>query len=159
MGRFVLPSPTDKISAKIERFWETTLVRCPNRAVRLLKLDESGTLLTIPSREVVLDRKTQILDVSKNSRDVVRNCRRTKRWSQLLSIVLAVGKVCARTTTTTLPAPVRNVLMRVPLFFQNSFVFGAVLACLFLVSVLADKLEHEYYFKYTDDHRRTDMKK
>jgi hypothetical protein len=32
-------------------------------------------------------------------------------------------------------------------------------AALFLVSSLANRLEKEYYFKYTDDFRRRDLKK
>ena len=76
---FCLPSPTDRISSKIEQFWDITLSRCPNRVKNLLNLDESGVLLQTPSREVVLDRKTQNLEICKDSRGVVRNCYRTKK--------------------------------------------------------------------------------
>jgi phenylpropionate dioxygenase-like ring-hydroxylating dioxygenase large terminal subunit len=156
---FVLPSPTDKVSARLEQFWDATLTRCPNRAKHLLNLDESGAFLQTPSREFVLDRKTQSLDISKDSRDVVRNCKRTKRLSRILSIALALGKMTcmmitktATTTTTTQPLAFVNFV------FKTSFLVPA-LTCLSLASSLAGKLEREYYFKYTDKYRRADMKK
>jgi phenylpropionate dioxygenase-like ring-hydroxylating dioxygenase large terminal subunit len=148
-NNFCLPSPTDKISSKIEQFWDITLSRCPNRVKHLLNLDESGELLQTPSREVVLDRKTQNLDICKDSRGVVRNCYRTKRATRIISIVLALGKFAS------LGSKPSGLLK----FFMKNSSLVSMFAALFLVSSLANRLEKEYYFKYTDDFRRRDLKK
>jgi len=138
---FVLPSPTDKISARLEQFWDATLTRCPNRAKHLLNLDESGVFLQTPSREFVLDRKTQSLDISKDSRDVVRNCKRTKRVSRVLVIALALGKVaCMVTTKTAATSTTTPPLAFVKFVFNSSFLAPA-LTCLSLAFSLAGKLE------------------
>ena len=156
---FVLPSPTDRVSAKLEQFWDATLARCPNRAKHLLNLDESGAFLQTPSREFVLDRKTQSLDISKDSRDVVRNCKRTKRVSRVIAIALALGKVaCMVTAKTAATSRTTPPLAFVKFVFKTSFLAPA-LTCLSLAFSLAAKLEREYYFKYTDKYRRADMKK
>ena len=146
---FCLPSPTDRISSKIEQFWDITLSRCPNRVKHLLNLDESGVLLQTPSREVVLDRKTQNLDICKDSRGVVRNCYRTKKATRIISIVLALGKFASLGPK---PSSILKSFMK-----PSSLV--SMFAALFLVSSLANRLEKEYYFKYTDDFRRKDLKK
>ena len=39
---FCFSSPTEKAGAKIEQFWDATLLRVPNRVERILKMDESG---------------------------------------------------------------------------------------------------------------------
>ena len=146
---FCLPSPTDRISSKIEQFWDITLSRCPNRVKHLLNLDESGVLLQTPSREVVLDRKTQNLDICKDSRGVVRNCYRTKKATRIISIVLALGKFVSL-------GPKPSGLLK---SFMKPSSLVSMFAALFLVSSLANRLEKEYYFKYTDDFRRKDLKK
>ena len=146
---FCLPSPTDRISSKIEQFWDITLSRCPNRVKHLLNLDESGVLLQTPSREVVLDRKTQNLDICKDSRGVVRNCYRTKKATRIISIVLALGKFASL-------GPKPSGLLK---SFMKPSSLVSMFAALFLVSSLANRLEKEYYFKYTDDFRRKDLKK
>lgn len=149
-NNFCLPSPTDRISSKIEQFWDATLARCPNRVENLLKLDESGSFLETPAREIVLDRKTQILDISKVSRDVVRNCRIVRKVTKLLSVTLGVSKLISLKS---LPL---SYLMKQLL---HSYSFISKLVILNGISFLARKIEKQYYFKYTDDHRRKDMMK
>lgn len=148
---FVLPSPTDKIGARLERFWDATLSKCPNRVKHLLKLDESGAFLQNPTREFVLDRKSQVLDITKDARGVVRNCKRTKKTSLVLSIALMVGKALALSAAR--PTGLLNSVL------LKTSVLISTLTGLSLVSLLAEKLEREYYFKYTDDYRRADLKK
>lgn len=149
-NNFCLASPTDGIGSKIEQFWDATLARCPNRVKHLLKLDESGAFLKTPSREIVLDRKTQNLDICKDSRGVVRNCRRARRATRILAIALSLAKFGSLITSEP------SGLMK-PVLKTSSLV--ATFALLFVTSSLADKLEKEYYFKYTDDLRGKDMKK
>jgi len=146
---YCLPSPTERSGSKMEQFWDATLARCPNRVKHLIRLDESGALLETPSREIVLNRKTQILDNCKDLRDVVRNCGKAKRASTFLAISLSIAKF----VSLKLGQPS---LMR-PLLKMSSMSY--TFAILFMVSKLADKLEKEYFFKYTDDYRRRDMKK
>ena len=157
---FCLPSPTDRIGSSIDGFWDATLARCPNRVKHLPRLDDSGAFLQTPPREFVLDRKTQNLDISNDSRDVVKNCVRTKRAARILSVVLALGRAAAslasKTTTPSSPGGVVNAVLK------NLFktpVLVSVFGVLSLASFLAGRLEKEYYFKYTDDFRRADMKK
>ena len=146
---FVLPSPTDKIGSRIERFWDATLSRCPNRVQHLLKLDESGAFLQTPSREFVLDRKAQILDISKDARGAVRNSKRTKRIGLVLSIALVIGKMVSLSARPSGPlSPILRTAFLIP-----------TLTGLSLTTLLADKFEKQYYFKYTDDHRKADLKK
>jgi phenylpropionate dioxygenase-like ring-hydroxylating dioxygenase large terminal subunit len=147
---FCLPSPSDRIGAKLERFWDATLPRSPNRVKNLLKLDESGAFLETPSREFVLDRQTQHLDISKDSQDVVRNCRSVRKATKVLGITQSFAKLCSSTAE--------------PSTFIEPFLKSLSLLTSFgLLSVtlyLASKLEKEYYFNYTDSMmRRKDMKK
>ena len=146
---FCMPSPTDRISSKIEQFWDATLARCPNRVKNLLKLDESGAFLETPSREFVLDRKTQNVDISKDSRGVVRNCQKTKKATKIIAMALALAKLMSLTSE---PSNLMKSILK-----TSSVV--ATFAILSVVSSLADKLEKEYYYKYTDDFRRADLKK
>jgi len=146
---FCLPSPTDRISSKLDQFWDSTLVRCPNRAKTLLKLDESGKFLETPTREFVLDRKTQNLDICLDSQGTVRNCKRAKKITKILSVALFLSKCMSLTT------PSSNL-------FKSALKSSSMVASfglLYVVSFLANKLEKEYYFKYTDDMRRDDMAK
>jgi hypothetical protein len=69
--------------------------------------------------------------------------------SRALLIALALGKVAC---TTSRPLGFFSSI------FKTSFLLPS-LTGLSLVSFLAGKLEKEYYFKYTDDFRRADMKK
>mmetsp|Transcript_2608 Transcript_2608/g.3918 ORF Transcript_2608/g.3918 Transcript_2608/m.3918 type:complete len:623 (-) Transcript_2608:170-2038(-) len=147
---FCLPSPTDRLGSKIEQFWDATLTRCPNRVKYLLKLDDSGAFLETPSREIVLDRKTQNLDICKDSQGAVRNCRRVQGASKALALVLVLVKFGSSVASE--PATVAKTVCK------SSSLLGKF-AVLFVVSSLAKKLENEYYFKYTDDMRRKDMKK
>lgn len=146
---FCLPSPTDRISSKIEQFWDATLARCPNRVENLLKLDESGAFLETPSREVVLDRETQVLGISKVSRDVVRNCRIVRRVTKMLSVMLGISKIIS------MNSPLSEVMKQL----LKSYYFISKLLFLYGISFLAKKIEKQYYFKYTGDYRRRDLKK
>mmetsp|Transcript_13194 Transcript_13194/g.37121 ORF Transcript_13194/g.37121 Transcript_13194/m.37121 type:complete len:483 (+) Transcript_13194:402-1850(+) len=148
---FCLASPSERLGSTIETFFDATLARSPNRVDKLLKLDESGAFLKTPSREVVLDRKTQNLDVCKDSRDVVRNCRRFKTVAKLLSLVLSVAKIRSVVSLAASPGLMRPFLKTSSLC--ASFLF------LFVTSFVANKWEKEYYFKYTDKMRRRDLKK
>ena len=156
---FCLPSPTDKIAANIERFWDATLARSPNRVGHLLKLEESGAFLQTPLREVVLDRKTQTLDLCKDSQKTVRLCKRLQKASRWLLTTLSVVKLLSlqpSLSSSTSPGQrvlrlLKPILKISPLLAMGSF--------LCIVSYLAKRLENEFYYKYTDEFRKRDMKK
>ena len=141
---FCLSSPTDAFGAKLEQFWDATLLRSPNRISNLLKLDSAGAFLETPSRTVVLDRKAQHLDICPDSQDAVKNFRRVERAGLILS-------VAAMLTRLLLTGSERA-------FLKPSFTAWTVSISLF-ISFLARKVRREYHFKYTEDYRRKDMQK
>jgi hypothetical protein len=142
---FCLSSPSDKAGAKIEQFWDATLLRVPNRVQTLLKLDSAGAFRQTPSRQVVLDRKSQHLNICPDAQDVVHNCQRVIRVANAYSLVLVAAKVL-----TTYKIQRWNALLK-----------PSVLAASLLVSSLASwvarRIKKEYFFKYTDEFRRQDM--
>ena len=158
---FCLASPTDRLGNAIEQLWDATLTRCPNRVKTLLKLDESGAFLQTPTREMVLDRKTQNLDISKDSQDVVQNCRRVQKVTKILSAALVLAKMSSLWYGNT-PSPPPS-LKPLSAFLSKTILKTSSLCASFIVmyisSFLAKKIEKEYFFKYTDDMRRKDMKK
>jgi len=140
---FCLTSPTEKVGARLEKFWDETLLRVPNRIERLLQLNAVGAFATTPPREVVLDRKSQQLDISKESQDVVKNCRTVSKYSKLAAVASVALKFVNKAPKA-LTSPTATI---------------ASLGLCFLASSLAQKIEREYYFKYTDDYRRKDLAK
>mmetsp|Transcript_24402 Transcript_24402/g.67599 ORF Transcript_24402/g.67599 Transcript_24402/m.67599 type:complete len:573 (+) Transcript_24402:34-1752(+) len=139
---FCLCSPTERFGAKIEQFWDATLLKSPNRIPRLLQLHSSGAFASTPSREYVLDRKTQHLDLVRDSQDVVRNCKRISAGSKLV-LISAFAKFILNNG--------RRFGTR-----GNALLLLASGASI-LASWLANRVEREYYFKYTDEMRRKDM--
>ena len=113
-----------------------------------------------PSREMVLDRKSQNLDLCKDSQDVVRNCRRVQKSAKVLAAVLALAKVTFTSSARSSPAlaflPSAALSTLRPMVKTSSLV--SMCSFLLAASYLAGKLEKEFYFKYTDDMRKRDMK-
>ena len=145
---FCLSTPTEKAGAKIEQFWDATLLRVPNRIPNLLRLDAAGAFIEAPSREYVLDRKWQQLDVSPDSQDVVANCEKVIRASKIVTYALIAAKLLA------------NYWSKVPRRWNDILKPSLLLVTIglsTLVKKLAEKMKKEYYFKYTDDMRRKDM--
>lgn len=140
---FCLTSPTEKVGARLEQFWDSTLLRVPNRIEKLLQMDSAGVFNSVPPREVVLDRKTQHLDICKDSQDTVKNCQRISRLSKAAGIAAVVSKVLGKT----------------PKAIASPVGMSTTLALCFIANKLAKKLEREYYFKYTDDCRQKDLSK
>jgi hypothetical protein len=144
---FCLSSPTEKGGAKIEQFWDATLLRVPNRVQNLLKLDAAGAFRQTPSREIVLDRKSQQLDISPTSQDVVRNCERTIRGVNVVSLALVAAKLLCS--------------YWVKAQRWNTVLKPSVLALTFglssLVKWIARRIKNEYFFKFTDKMRRNDL--
>lgn len=140
---FCLTSPTEKVGARLEKFWDETLLRVPNRIERLLQLNAVGAFAITPPRKVVLDRKSQQLDISKDSQDVVKNCQKVSKYSKLLAVASIAVKFVNKAPKA-LTSPTATI---------------ASLGLCFLVSSLAQKIEREYYYKYTDDYRRKDLAK
>jgi phenylpropionate dioxygenase-like ring-hydroxylating dioxygenase large terminal subunit len=150
---FCLSSPTDAFGAKLERFWDATLLRSPNRITNLLKLDDAGFFLQTPPRSVVLDRKKQVLDVSPEHQAVVRNCKTIQKYAVATSIVTVMAKVLAKTIfmSNGLASTIHTIL--------NPSVLLLILGASAVMSSVAGKIVREYYFKYTEEYRRKDMDK
>lgn len=153
---FCLPSPTEKVGAKLEQFWDTTLTGVPNRVETLLKMDDANIFATTPSREVVLDRKVQNLDISKESRDVVKNCKKIRIVSKGLAFLLGIAKIA-----TLNPLPGSLIMWFMPALrpILKLKAFLPLFTILLLANYLSRKLESKFYFTFDDDMRKADMKK
>jgi hypothetical protein len=149
---FCLSSPTDAFGAKLEHFWDMTLLRSPNRIANLMRLDSAGAFLETPSRRVVLDRKTQHLDICPDSQVVVRNCQMVERAGLVLSLATVLAKVVLGFNSQGTPAKCLS------FFLKPSFTVWT-LGISFFVSFLAGRIRREYFFKYSEDYRRKDMSK
>jgi hypothetical protein len=143
---FCLSSPTDAFGAKLEQFWDATLLRSPNRIPNLLRLDSAGAFLETPSRAVVLDRKIQHLDICPDSQDALKFFRRVEQAGLVVSIAALATKLLFMTGSNKIA------------FLKPSFMAWTVGISLF-ISLLARRVCQEYYFKYTEDYRRKDMQK
>lgn len=146
---FCLSSPTDKMGAKMEQFWDATLMRVPNRNARLLQLDAAGAFMTTPSREFVLDRKAQHLDITPSAQAVVANCDTIIARSKWFGVALIAAKVISRSLC---QASKWNTILK-----PWVVLLGTGMAT--LASWFAQKVKAEYYFKYTDERRRKDLSK
>lgn len=149
---FCLSTPNDAFGAKLEQFWDATLLRSPNRIKNLMKLDSAGAFLDTPSRTIVLDRKTQHLDICPDSQDAARNCQKVQKMGLLLAVAL-VG------TKAVLPMLDKYALARRLDSILKPLLVAVSSALALLVSTIATKMYREYFFKYTEDHRRRDMVK
>lgn len=146
---FCLSSPTEKAGARIEQFWDATLLKVPNRAKRLLQLDESGAFLTTPSREVILDRKTQHLDITPSAQDVVANLKKIIQVSNSAILVVIMAKLLSKVWA---KAHAVDALLK-------PWVLITTVGVPATVSWIAKKIMKEYYFKYTDSMRAKDLEK
>jgi len=156
---FCLSSPTDAFGAKLEQFWDATLLRSPNRIANLMKLDTAGAFLDTPSREVVLDRKTQHLDICPDSQDVVRNCKKARKAGTIISAATLLAKVALSIIVKSDGgSSMMPIVKRLNAILKPSLVAWAV-GFSSLISLLASKIHREYFFKYTEDYRRKDMTK
>ena len=146
---FCLSSPTEKAGSKLEQFWDATLLRAPNRVEKLLQLDDAGAFLQTPSREFVLDRKSQHLGISPSAQDVVRNCETIMKRSKVFTIALVAAKLLGKYWG---KAQVLNAVLKPWVLL----IAGGLAAA---ASFVANKVKAEYFFKYTDEFRRKDMSK
>jgi phenylpropionate dioxygenase-like ring-hydroxylating dioxygenase large terminal subunit len=149
---FCMSTPTDAFGAKLEQFWDATLLRSPNRIANLMKLDTAGAFLETPSRSVVLDRKKQHLDICPDSQDAAKNADRVRKMGIFVVITIlgsrlsmkSIGKVALAQRLDT---------------FLSPGVVAVTTGLSLLVSFLAHKMHREYFFKYTEEYRRKDMSK
>ena len=149
---FCLCSPSEKLVAKLEQFWDTTLWKSPNRVERLLQLQEAGTFASTPSRQIVLDRQVQYLDISPDAQDVVRKCRRIASTAKCLGVAMAAAATgWASFSSTGRTALFFGRRVSVWLLLSGALFWGAA-------AWVAEKVQREYYFIYTDDMRRQDLK-
>ena len=139
---FCLTSPTEKVGARLEQFWDRTLLRVPNRIERILEMNAAGTFLTVPPREYVLDRKAQNLDICKDSRDSLANVQKLNKISKTVAIVLLAVKLFGKTPKT----------------IASPTWFASTLGICYLTAYLTNKMERQFFFKYTEDYRKRDLR-
>jgi phenylpropionate dioxygenase-like ring-hydroxylating dioxygenase large terminal subunit len=153
---FALQSPSEKIGSKLEQFWDATLTRVPNRVENLLKLDNAGAFTQAKTREQVLDRASQHLNICPDAQDVVKNCHKLVKGANTISILAVATKLAAIWL-----APEYSWASRIHtgLFLLKPKWVAVVVALSSAVSYLASKIIREYYYKYTDDYRRKDLSK
>ena len=162
-----MPSPTDKFGSRLERFWDATMTRVPNRIPNLLKLDNSGAFLpaNMPTRFDVLNRETQHLQHSRDAQDTVRTCKKIAKICKYVFTALVCSKlyltsiaavVGGGVTSPASMSPALSWMIKMNSILKLSLVFPTLLLT-GLVGKLAEKLRLEYYFKYTDDLRQRDM--
>lgn len=144
---FCLASPSDRMNAKVENFWDATLLRVPNRVETLLRMDESGALQQDLTREQVLDRKSQNFDISPSSRRVVKTCDKVVFRTMLFSFSMLAAKLCAG----------RVKHSQVLHSILKPWVMICSIGISTLVNILARKIKSEYFFKYTDDMWKKDL--
>jgi hypothetical protein len=134
---FLYQSPTDRNVRRIDQFWDATLVRAPNRRKTLLQ----GQPWKLPDRTLVLDRKTQHLDVCPDSQAVVRNCGRILNAGFLTSLAWVALKLMK--------------LPRTPTMLQSvAWPIVATLSAFF-----ASFIRRGFFYKYTRDLLVADLKK
>ena len=159
---FCLSSPTDALTAKLEKFWDATLLRSPNRITNLLRLDEAGHFLQTPPRSVVLDRKKQVLDVSPTHQDVVKNCMKIRKTAVVMSLLTIMAKILVKTiflgTATYDGGGILTLARKINTILKPS-IFVGVLAMSGAVASITKKIISEYHFKYTEEYRRNDLAK
>jgi hypothetical protein len=149
---FCLSTPNDAFGAKLEQFWDATLLRSPNRIKNLLKLDSAGAFLDTPSREVVLDRKLQHLDICPDSKSTTRLCQKVRT----MGVFLAAALLCTKYLLLPMMCDKYALARRWNLILRPAWVVATSSLSL-LASFIAAKIHREYHFKYTDDYRRKDM--
>ncbi|KAL3923124.1 MAG: hypothetical protein SGILL_001835 [Bacillariaceae sp.] len=150
---FCLSTPTDAFGAKLEQFWDATLLRSPNRIANLMKLDSAGAFMETPKRAIVLDRKTQHLDICPDSQDAARNAKRVHKAGLFFAIATVCSKLMLRSVATEIPFA-----GKLDALLKPSWVIAKTGLWL-LVSFLAHKMYKEYFFKYSEEYRRKDMNK
>lgn len=171
---YVYASPAERLSVRVGRFWDSTLSRAPKRIAALLEQDRSGVLRKSPLRAEVLDRWVQHTKVCPQSMDTVANCKKIRSGSKALCILLLAAKawafgtlvtaaadfgavLAAAGTTVALPsAQLLNFASRLNALLQPAQLLVGLLASAF-VSLLARKLEREFYFKYDESLRDRDL--
>jgi phenylpropionate dioxygenase-like ring-hydroxylating dioxygenase large terminal subunit len=148
-------SSTERSSARIGNFWDSTLHRAPNRIATLLALESRGELNETPPRQAVLDRDRYHLQVCPDSQGVVRNCNTIDNTAKLLSVAMILTRVYATLMIASSSAGwfARGVY-RVP----NTLV-GCTLGLAALASFLARKVRRQFYFKYDQTYHQTDLDK
>lgn len=135
---FVYQSPTDKAVRRIDQFWDATVAKAPNRQRTLLQQQ----LWPLQDRTIVLDRKTQHLDICPDSQDAVRNCQRIRNVGVAVSAVWTA--LSLSTVRPNLPAVVKSVVWP---------------AVALTTAYFAEQIRSSFYYKYTRDKLRKDLSK
>jgi len=146
---FAYRSPAERVQARLGTFLDETLSRAPNRASTLLELN----LIDTPPREIVLDREQQHLKICPDSQQVVKNCKITKHLSVAVSLILGVTKLWL-----SFWVPKSSVLVNHFHKWVTPNRLGWTVGLCGIAFWLAQKIQREFYFKYTEALRDRDLK-
>lgn len=126
----------------VDNFWDATVGKVPRRSETLLAMKNAGLLNSIPSRHVILDRKTQHLDICPDSQDTVRNCQLITRTS----IVMTAGWI------------IRFLLLKQQQQIANARMlwWGPLLSS--MVGIVAEMIRKQFYYTHTEKKRDRDLK-
>ena len=131
---YAYSSATDRAVRLIDQFWDSTLSKAPNRKQTLNLLYNSGQLQHTPPREIVLDRKTQHLDICPASQQFVRNIKRLRNACLGITMVWLFRSLFRRQISK-LWLPIGSTL----------------------VAWVADLLKKQFYYRKTDKSRDKDL--
>lgn len=154
--QYIYRSPSEKLNAKIGQFWDITSLRIPQRTESLISFQQSTTPL---SREIILDRSKQHLQICPESQEFVNKCTKIQYMCQWLSSILigwklyvhiflsqhlivmiknvATKMIQMKPTTTTAAAATSaatNMIGTSYLFNNNSLYYNKILS--FLISIV-----------------------
>jgi hypothetical protein len=146
---FAYRSPAERIQARLGTFLDETLSRAPNRASTLLELNLQDT----PPREIVLDREQQHLKICPDSQQVVKNCKRTKNVSAAVSLILGATKLWL-----SFWVPKSSAIVNQFHKWVTSNRLRWAMGLCGIAFLLAQKIQREFYFKYTEALRDRDLK-
>jgi hypothetical protein len=116
----------------------------------LIKMEERGDFIVAPSREVVLDRETQHLNICPDSQDTVANCKTVQKCSTIAVILLSILKIWASCLSKASFGSCVNAILK-----PTAFLTATAASALSFWS--AGKLRREFFFKYKASFRDRDL--
>ena len=180
---YVYRSPSEKLPVRLGQFFDATLARVPNRREGVLAWYNKNVynhklLEPWPQREQVLDRYEQHTKVCPDSMDIVRRCDTVIKTSRIVVFALLFMRIVS-TGEPIIPtsrivgvleedksyviglyigSTMKHLVSRFSAtLLQNKLLFSA-LGLAYLLHTVASRIKKEFYFKFTDELHRKDIK-
>lgn len=147
---FSYQSPSDKSLALLDRFWDATLARAPNRASRLVSGNWDRSL---PPRSVLLDRSQQHTAICPDSQGAVRRCQSLQRFSRITLVGCFLAAAWrARTLLAEQPTAASQRALAAALGWLAIPSFAAL-----MVHRIAGSIVRRFSYCYTDEKNRKNL--